>query len=134
MTDLTHKPSEASAQVRVSRLGRIVNKESNFQIALVAPLQLLLWFLLIVPTIIVLYLSIIGWQPILGDWTKAPIVWLKNYRDVLSDRVFWAALGRTVAVVVIAVSLEFIIGLSLACCPGWWWVSPFTFFSCLKGR
>ncbi len=114
MTDLAHKPSEASAQVRVSRLGRIINKETNFQIALVAPLQLLLWFLLIVPTIIVLYLSIIAWQPILGDWTEAPIVWLKNYGDVLSDRVFWAALGRTVAVVAITVSLAFITGLGLA--------------------
>ena len=113
MTDLAHRPPETS-KVQVSRLGRTINKESNFQIALVAPLQLLLWFLLIVPTIVVLYLSIIGWQPILGDWTKAPIVWLKNYGEVLSDPVFWAALGRTVAVVAITVSLAFIIGLGLA--------------------
>lgn len=114
MTELAYKPAGTSAKGLASRLRRIINKESNFQIALVAPLQLLLWFLLIVPTIIVLYLSIIAWQPILGDWTKAPIVWLKNYGEVLSDPLFWAALGRTAAVVAIAVSLEFIIGLSLA--------------------
>ena len=117
MANPAYRPQEAAnpeAAVTASRLRRILNKEGPFKLALVAPLQLLMWFLLIIPTLIVLYLSIIAWQPILGEWTKAPIVWFRNYVQVLSDPLFRTSLVRTVIVMVTAVGLEFLAGLTLA--------------------
>ncbi|MEW6048049.1 MAG: sugar ABC transporter permease [Bacillota bacterium] len=96
-------------------LGRFFNGEKVFQLTLVAPLQLLMWVLLIVPTVIVVYLSVVGWQPILGvDWWQAPFVGLENYLRVLSDARFWEAVGRTLLMVVFAVAAEFALGLGLA--------------------
>lgn len=96
-------------------LAALLNQERVFSLALIAPLQLLLWFLLIVPTIIVLYLSVVNWQPIMGvDWWQAPFAWFSNYARVLGDRRFWEALLRTVTLVGVAVSLEFLLGLGLA--------------------
>lgn len=96
-------------------LAALMNQERVFAVALIAPLQLLLWFLLIVPTVIVLYLSLVNWQPIMGvDWWQAPFAWLGNYARVLGDRRFWEALLRTAALVGVSVSLEFALGLGLA--------------------
>lgn len=117
MASLAYSPPEATSsglEVAPSRLQKFLNKEGPFKLALVAPLQLLMWFLLIIPTLIVLYLSIIAWQPILGEWTKAPIVWFRNYVQVLSDPLFRTSLARTVVVMVTAVGLEFLAGLALA--------------------
>ncbi|MDR5684395.1 MAG: sugar ABC transporter permease [Armatimonadota bacterium] len=91
------------------------NEERVFRLALVAPLQLLLWFLLIIPTLIVLYLSVVNWQPIMGvDWWEAPFIGLGNYARIVQDRRFLEALLRTGAIVATAVSLEFLLGLGLA--------------------
>jgi len=99
----------------LTRLVDVLSREKIFQTALVAPMQLLLWFLLIVPTLIVLYLSVVGWEPRMGvDWWQAPLVWFQNYKAVLSDGRFWAAIGRTAGIVVVAVTLEFFLGLTLA--------------------
>lgn len=96
-------------------LAALLNQERVFALALIAPLQLLLWFLLIVPTVIVLYLSVVSWQPIMGvDWWQAPFAWLGNYARVLQDRRFWEALLRTAVLVGSSVSLEFLLGLGLA--------------------
>jgi len=79
------------------------------------PMQLLLWFLLIIPTLIVLYLSLVAWEPRMGtDWWQAPFAWFRNYGYVLSDVRFWQAIVRTIGVVGVAVALEFSIGLGLA--------------------
>ncbi|HAL62628.1 MAG TPA: sugar ABC transporter permease [Chloroflexi bacterium] len=97
------------------RLVRALNRESFFQNVLAMPMQLLLWFLLIIPTLIVLYLSLVAWEPRMGvDWWQAPFAWFRNYGHVLSDVRFWQAIVRTIGVVVVAVALEFAIGLALA--------------------
>lgn len=107
--------SEARVRAGVDRLRATVHRDEAFKIILVAPLQLLLWFLLIVPTLIVLYLSLVNWQPIMGvDWWQAPWAWFRNYARVIHDVRFWEALLRTAAIVVVAVSLEFLLGLGLA--------------------
>ncbi|MFQ6000574.1 MAG: carbohydrate ABC transporter permease [Anaerolineae bacterium] len=98
-----------------SRLVRALNGESFFRNVLAMPMQLLLWFLLIIPTLIVLYLSLVSWEPRMGtDWWQAPFAWFQNYGHVLSDVRFWQAIVRTIGVVVVAVTLEFSIGLGLA--------------------
>lgn len=87
----------------------------RFTLVLIAPMQLLLWFLLIVPTLIVLYLSVVNWQPIMGvDWWQAPFIWLGNYARVIRDARFWEALIRTIIIVAAAVTAEFVLGLALA--------------------
>ncbi len=98
----------------VSELGRQLNRESVFKISLVAPMQLLLWFLLIVPFLIVIYLSFVKWQPILGSWTEAPFAWFGNFQKLFTEVRFYEALGRTLAIVVIAVTVEFVFALGLA--------------------
>lgn len=98
-----------------ARLMRLLYEDRFFGTALIAPMQLLLWFLLIVPTLIVLYLSLVAWEPRMGvDWWNAPFIFLGNYVKVFQDSRFWAAIGRSVIIVAVAVSLEFLIGLVLA--------------------
>lgn len=100
---------------RLDALQAAANREEVFKLTLVAPLQLLLWFLLIIPTLIVLYLSLVRWQPIMGvDWWQAPWAWFANYGRVVGDPRFWQALLRTLGVVAAAVALEFALGLGLA--------------------
>lgn len=100
---------------RLSELQAAANREEIFKLTLVAPLQLLLWFLLIIPTLIVLYLSLVNWQPIMGvDWWQAPWAWFANYGRVVRDARFWEALQRTLGLVLAAVALEFLLGLGLA--------------------
>ncbi len=82
---------------------------------LILPMQLLIWFVLIIPMLIVIYLSLVSWQPIMGvDWWQAPFVGLRNYALALQDQRFLAALIRTVGLVVVAVSVEFLLGWALA--------------------
>jgi multiple sugar transport system permease protein len=97
------------------RLGDRLSSERFFGTALIAPMQLTLWFLLIIPTIIVIYLSVVAWEPRMGvDWWNAPFAFLRNYTGVLQDGRFWAAIGRSAGIVVVAVGLEFLLGLGLA--------------------
>ncbi len=99
----------------LSRLRRAVDEERFFGTLLITPMQLLLWFLLIIPTIIVIYLSLVAWEPRMGvDWWQAPFAFLRNYAQIFQDGRFWAAIGRSLGVVVAAGGLEFAVGLGLA--------------------
>jgi len=101
-------------QNAVRRLSRWINREGVFKLALVAPLQVTMWLILIVPTLLVIYLSFVRWEPVLGDWTRAPFAGLANYAHVMVDARVWETLGRTLIIVFFAVSLEFLLGLALA--------------------
>jgi len=91
------------------------NEERWMGQLLILPMQLLIWFVLIVPMLIVIYLSLVSWQPIMGvDWWQAPFAGLSNYVQALQDQRFLTALGRTMGLVLVAVSLEFLLGLALA--------------------
>lgn len=98
----------------MERFSTWINQESVFKVALVAPLQILMWLILIVPTLLVIYLSLVRWEPILGDWTRAPFNWFGNYAKVLTDPRFWETLSRTLVIVIVAVGLEFLLGFALA--------------------
>jgi multiple sugar transport system permease protein len=117
MTSEAHQPSVTlqSPPGPLSRLGRTLSREKFFGITLIAPMQLLLWFLLIIPSLIVIYLSFVAWEPRMGvDWWQAPFAYLQNYGKVMTDGRFWAAVGRSIGIVVVAVTLEFCLGLGLA--------------------
>jgi multiple sugar transport system permease protein len=99
----------------LSRLARALSSEKLFGTTLIAPMQLSLWFLLVIPTLIVIYLSFVAWEPRMGvDWWQAPFAFLGNYGKVISDGRFWAAIGRSLGIVAMAATLEFCLGLGLA--------------------
>lgn len=99
----------------LTKLYAALNSERLFGTTLITPMQLLLWFLLIIPTLIVIYLSVVAWEPRMGvDWWQAPFIFLGNYAKVIQDGRFWAAIGRSAGIVLVAVTLEFLLGLILA--------------------
>ena len=81
--------------------------------------------LLVAPALIIIIISALyplGYAVMLSarhvDLTSAvgigPYVGLDNYRFALNDRFFWSATGRTVLFAIIAVSIEMILGISIA--------------------
>ena len=81
------------------------------------PTQLLLVFIVAFPLVMQLYISTTWWTPLDGEpWYMAyrSFVWFENYTDLFSDSSLWAAVWRTVLFVVIAVPIEFALGLALA--------------------
>jgi multiple sugar transport system permease protein len=88
---------------------------------LIAPAQLLVIALILVPALYVLFLSFhtssFGQEPI--------FVGLQNYFTVLSDDYFWRALTNTVIVILIVVHAEILIGLGMALLlSSWTWWRP----------
>ena len=82
---------------------------------MVLPMQLIIWAVLVVPLLIALYLSFVDWEPISGlEWWQAPFAGIDNYRRAIFDPRFQAALVRTVGLVLVVVSVEFLLGLALA--------------------
>jgi multiple sugar transport system permease protein len=86
---------------------------------LIAPAQLLLYFILIFPFTVILYLSLTSYSPLTAggqNWWQANQwwVWGQNYTSILVDAQFLSAVGRTILITVVAVALEFLIGLGLA--------------------
>jgi len=93
---------------------QFLNREAVFKTGLVTPMQLLLTFLLMPPFAIVIYLAFVKWQPILGSWTEAPFAGIQNFAKLFTEPRFYEALARTLIIVVVAVGLEFLLGLALA--------------------
>jgi multiple sugar transport system permease protein len=77
-------------------------------------MEALLSFLLIVPSLILIYLSLTAWTPLMGDWWKGPFIGLENYLTILQDRRFLLSLARTLFIAAVAVPIEFLGGLALA--------------------
>jgi multiple sugar transport system permease protein len=83
----------------------------------VAPAMLLLLFIVVFPLAMQLYLSLTWWTPLDGvRWYRAYESFNSgdNYLRLLTDGALWAALGRTVLLMVIAVPAQFLLGLGLA--------------------
>jgi multiple sugar transport system permease protein len=81
------------------------------------PAQALLLFIVVFPTIVTVYVSLTWWTPLDGEpWTRAykSFAWFDNYVQIFSDQKLFGALGRTLFMVLIAVTLEFLFGFGLA--------------------
>jgi len=86
-----------------------------FNVALVLPAQLTVMAVVLIPTLIILWLSITDWQPTQGiPWFKAYVVGLDNFRELLHDHRFTAAVLRTLFVVIVCMAAEFVLAMSLA--------------------
>lgn len=91
--------------------------ESRFSKVLTAPAQYTLFFIVVFPLLTVVYISMTAWTPTSGlNWWDAYHLWDwgHNFVEVLTSGDFWAAVGRTVLIVGIAVPMEFLLGMGLA--------------------
>ena len=97
---------KSDAKERASALG--------FRLTL--PAQVLVLFISVFPQLMQLYISLTDWSPLSGaTWPRAYEFWntFANYTDIPGDRRLWAALGRTLLVMMICVPVEFLLGLGL---------------------
>ncbi len=79
------------------------------------PANIVLLFLVIVPTVLVIWLSFINFQPTFGaSFWQAPFVFLDNYIKILKDGEFLSAVLRTAGVSVVCLAVEFAISLLIA--------------------
>ena len=84
-------------------------------LAAVLPAQLTVMFVVLVPTLIVIWLSLTDWQPTAGiPWYKAEFIWFWNFDDLRYDDRFINAVVRTIFIVAVCVAVELALALALA--------------------
>jgi len=88
--------------------------DSATRYVMLAAALALLYFLGIFPLVLEIYVSFTNWTPINGNWWQASLLGLSNYLGVLADPLFGWAVARTIFIVAVSVSTEFLIGLALA--------------------
>lgn len=95
-----------------------------FNIALVLPAQLTLMFVVIVPTLILVWLSLTDWQPTQAlPWWQAEFIGLWNFDDLRYDERFVNAVIRTFVIVTVCITAELVLalGLALLFLEEFWW-------------
>ncbi|MBC7188749.1 sugar ABC transporter permease [Candidatus Aerophobetes bacterium] len=102
--------AEAYSAVRKPTIGEILTSEKYFKWTLLIPLLVILAVFMFYPLIYCIYYSFHQW----GMRGKAVFVGLANYREMLNDKAFLEAMGRTFKVVAICIPSEVLIGLGLA--------------------
>jgi multiple sugar transport system permease protein len=86
-----------------------------FNVALVLPAQLTIMAVVIVPTLIVVWLSLTDWQPTQNiPWYDAEIIWFWNFYDLWYDDRFINSVWRTLFVVAVCTGVELLLALGLA--------------------
>jgi multiple sugar transport system permease protein len=93
-------------------------------IVLIMPAQVTIMAVVVVPTLIVIWLSFTDWQPTQAiPWWKAEFVWFWNFYDLWYDIRFVNAVLRTIFVVAVCISVELslALGLALLFLEEWWW-------------
>jgi multiple sugar transport system permease protein len=91
-------------------------KLTSFPVLMVAPVQLLIWFVVIFPTIVVVWLAFCYWTPQTGTtWWHAKLIGAGNFSDLLlhDPRFVWSII-RTVIIFLICMSFELVIGMVMA--------------------
>ncbi|MGC1805975.1 MAG: sugar ABC transporter permease, partial [Mycobacterium sp.] len=86
--------------------------ESRLAFILVAPAALLMLAVTAYPIGYAIWLSLQRNNLVTPNDTR--FIGLGNYQTILTDRYWWTALGVTLAITVASVSIEFVLGLSLA--------------------
>jgi multiple sugar transport system permease protein len=101
---------DASARGRKPTIWETLTNEKNFKWTLLIPLLLLLAIFMLYPLFYSIYFSFHDW-----GMQGAPIFsGLRNYKQLVNDQGFLTAFGRTLAVLVICIAVELILGLALA--------------------
>jgi len=115
MTESVNETSSASAEDNEIANNSIRPERLRFWLTL--PAQLLILFVAVFPLLMQLYLGFTDWTPLSGrNWTRAYELWIGffNYTDLMEDPRFLNALWRTCIVILVAVPVEFLLGLGLA--------------------
>jgi multiple sugar transport system permease protein len=105
-------------------MGRAYRRLIPFNVAIALPAQLTVLTVVLVPTLIVVWLSFTDWQPTQGiPWYQADFAWFWNYYDLFHDERFVAAVVRTLLVVTVCIAVEFLLamGLALLFLDDWAW-------------
>ncbi len=86
-----------------------------FNVRMVLPAQLTIVAIVVVPTLILLWLSVTDWQPTQNiPWYKAEFNEFWNFIDLWDDERFINSVVRTLFVVGVCVSVELVLALGLA--------------------
>ncbi len=86
-----------------------------YNIKLVLPAQLTIMAVVVVPTLILVWLSLTDWQPTQNvPWFKATFYWFWNFYDLWYDERFVNSVVRTIFVVTVCVAIELVLALGLA--------------------
>ena len=91
-------------------------KLTSLPILMVAPVQLLIWFMVIFPTIVLVWLAFCYWTPQTGkSWWSAEWNWGYNFIQlVFQDPRFLWSIVRTIIIFVVCMSFELVLGMGLA--------------------
>lgn len=93
---------------------RTISKKT-LGILLITPMEILLNFLIWVPFFLLIVCSFYLWSASLQpNWWEAPFGGIANYSKAIHDARFLSSIGRSLLIVVTAVSVEFGIGLGLS--------------------
>lgn len=111
--------SAASKAKPLGKLSDALGAQTSRRIGWITtgPAQALLLFIIVFPTIVTVYISLTWWTPLDGEpWTRAykSFAWFDNYVQIFTDAKLLGALARTIFMVAIAVTLEFLLGFGLA--------------------
>jgi len=104
-----HVPPEVGGP-RKPTVWETLTNEKNFRWTLLIPLLLLLAIFMLYPLLYSIFFSFHDW----GMQGAPEFTGLKNFRQLVNDRGFLLAFGRTLEVLVICIAVELIVGLALA--------------------
>ncbi len=86
-----------------------------FNIRLVLPAQLTIMFIVVVPTLILIWLAFTSWQPTQNiAWYQAEFDWFWNFYELWYDDRFVKSVVRTLFVVAVCIAVELVLALGLA--------------------
>lgn len=84
-------------------------------IIMLLPTNSILLFLIVIPTVLVIWFSLVNFQPTFGlNFWQSRFVFFDNYSKILRDDGFVSAVTRTVVMSLICLGVEFTIGLLIA--------------------
>lgn len=109
--------NESVTQQASGYWARVARSKDKIGFWFILPTVSLLIFIVVFPLLMQVYLSATWWTPLEGiPWYQAWEVfnWFEQYWLLLTDSRFWGALWRTILIMMIAVPVQFLLGMALA--------------------
>lgn len=109
--------NESVTQQTSGYWARVARSKDKIGFWFILPTVSLLIFIVVFPLLMQVYLSATWWTPLEGiPWYQAWEVfnWFEQYWLLLTDSRFWGALWRTILIMMIAVPVQFLLGMALA--------------------
>jgi multiple sugar transport system permease protein len=106
-----------SAPVNLPRPLTLVEEGKRLGLRMTLPTQILILFIAVFPLLMQIYISLTDWSPLDGvSWVSAYESWnsFANFVDLIQDDRLWAALRRTLLVMLVCVPAQFFLALGLA--------------------